>query len=82
MVTMGTLGASIHQCDGEMFFKTSGKALLSLLTKHPDDKCDFVEIAREALQRAVFLREPIKIHQRPPRYRDHLVSDLNCSILL
>lgn len=73
--------ATSIQC-GEIFFKTSGKALYSLLTKHPDDKSDFVEIAREALQRAVFLREPIKIHQRLPRYRGHLVSSLPCSIVL
>ncbi|XP_050293548.1 intermembrane lipid transfer protein VPS13C-like [Anthonomus grandis grandis] len=60
------------QCDGEMFFKTSGKALLSLITRHPDEKSDCVELAREALRRALILGEPIKIHQRVTRYKNVL----------
>ncbi|XP_066252577.1 intermembrane lipid transfer protein VPS13A-like [Euwallacea similis] len=59
-------------CDGEMFFKTSGKALISLITKHQDEKSDFVEIAKESLRRAFILGEPIKIHQRLTRYRSIL----------
>lgn len=61
------------QCDGEMFFKTSGKALFSLITRHPDDKADCVELAKEALRRALVLGEPIRIHQRLTRYRNVLV---------
>ncbi|KAH1005296.1 hypothetical protein HUJ04_006309 [Dendroctonus ponderosae] len=60
------------QCDGEMFFKTSGKALFSLITRHPDDKADCVELAKEALRRALVLGEPIRIHQRLTRYRNVL----------
>ncbi|CAH1961424.1 unnamed protein product [Acanthoscelides obtectus] len=59
----------IH-CDGEMFFRTTGKALVSLITRHPDEKSDSVEVAREALRRASLLGEPIKIHQRLTRYRN------------
>ncbi|KAL1509464.1 hypothetical protein ABEB36_004192 [Hypothenemus hampei] len=60
------------QCDGEMFFKTSGKALFSLITRHPDDKSDCVELVHEALRRALVLGEPIRIHQRLTRYRNVL----------
>ncbi|XP_030755861.1 vacuolar protein sorting-associated protein 13A-like [Sitophilus oryzae] len=60
------------QCDGEMFFKTTGKALYSLITRHPDEKSDCIELAREALKRASLLGEPIKIHQRLTRYRNIL----------
>lgn len=64
-------------CDGEMFFKTTGKALLSLITRHPDEKSDSVEVAREALRRASILGEPIKIHQRLARYcNKYLVINL------
>jgi hypothetical protein len=55
-------------CDGEMFFRTTGKALYSLITRHPDDKSDSVEVAREALRRASILGEPIRIQQRLTRY--------------
>ncbi|KAJ8960584.1 hypothetical protein NQ318_013873 [Aromia moschata] len=37
-------------CDGEMFFRTTGKALLSLITRHPDEKSDSVEVARGGLE--------------------------------
>lgn len=57
-------------CDGEMFFRTTGKALFSLITRHPDDKSDSVEVAREAIRRASILGEPIKVHQRVNRYRN------------
>ncbi|CAH1112949.1 unnamed protein product [Psylliodes chrysocephalus] len=57
-------------CDGEMFFRTTGKALQSLITRHPDEKSDSVEVAREALRRASILGEPIKIHQRLTRYKN------------
>ncbi|KAG5885876.1 hypothetical protein JTB14_019139 [Gonioctena quinquepunctata] len=57
-------------CDGEMFFRTTGKALQSLITRHPDDKSDSVEVAQEALRRASILGEPIKIHQRLTRYKN------------
>lgn len=64
-------------CDGEMFFRTTGKALQSLITRHPDEKSDSVEVAREALRRASILGEPIKIHQRLTRYKNkHLVRVL------
>ncbi|XP_044757951.1 vacuolar protein sorting-associated protein 13A-like [Coccinella septempunctata] len=56
--------------DGEMFFRTTGKVLLSLVTRHPDEKTDCVELAREALKRASILGEPIRIHQRLTRYRN------------
>lgn len=59
--------ASVH-CDGEMFFKGTGKALLSLITRHPDEKSDCVQVAMEALHRASILGEPIRIHQRLTRY--------------
>lgn len=64
------------QCDGEMFFKTSGKALFSLITRHPDDKADCVDLAKEALRRALILGEPIRIHQRLTRYTSFLVRYL------
>nr|XP_023015371.1 vacuolar protein sorting-associated protein 13C-like isoform X2 [Leptinotarsa decemlineata] len=57
-------------CDGEMFFRTTGKALQSLITRHPDEKSDSVEVAQEALRRASILGEPIKIHQRLTRYKN------------
>lgn len=61
--------------DGEMFFRTTGKALLSLITRHPDEKSDSVELAREALRRASILGEPIRVHQRLCRFRNqYLVS--------
>lgn len=56
--------------DGEMFFRTTGKALLSLITRHHDEKSDSVEVAREALRRASILGEPIKVHQRLSRFRN------------
>ncbi|KAK9875024.1 hypothetical protein WA026_005834 [Henosepilachna vigintioctopunctata] len=56
--------------DGEMFFRTTGKVLLSLVTRHPDEKTDCVELAKEALRRASILGEPIKIHQRLTRYKN------------
>lgn len=66
------------QCDGERFFKGTGKALLSLITRHPDEKSDSVQVAIEALKRAVILGEPITIHQRLTRYFNaHLVSQTN-----
>ncbi|RZC35875.1 vacuolar protein sorting-associated protein 13A-like, partial [Asbolus verrucosus] len=55
-------------CDGEMFFRTTGKALYSLITRHPDDKSDSVDVAKEALRRASILGEPIRIQQRLTRY--------------
>ncbi|EEZ98160.2 hypothetical protein TcasGA2_TC000586 [Tribolium castaneum] len=55
-------------CDGEMFFRTTGKALFSLMTRHPDEKSDSVEVAKEALRRASILGEPIRIQQRLTRY--------------
>lgn len=55
-------------CDGEMFFRTTGKALYSLITRHPDDKSNSVEVAKEALRRASILGEPIRIQQRLTRY--------------
>ncbi|XP_057653630.1 intermembrane lipid transfer protein VPS13A-like [Diorhabda carinulata] len=57
-------------CDGETFFRTTGKALQSLITRHPDEKSDSVEVAKEALRRASILGEPIKIHQRLPRFKN------------
>lgn len=64
--------------DGEMFFRTTGKALLSLITRHPDEKSDSVEVAREALRRASLLGEPIKVHQRLTRFRNkYLVCHAN-----
>lgn len=56
--------------DGEIFFRTTGRALLSLVTRHPDEKSDSVELAKEALRRASILGEPIRIHQRLARYRN------------
>ncbi|KAJ8959925.1 hypothetical protein NQ314_006127, partial [Rhamnusium bicolor] len=63
-------------CDGEMFFRTTGKALLSLITRHPDEKSDSVEVAREALRRASILGEPIKTHQRLTRYCNRYLNKL------
>ncbi|CAH1186159.1 unnamed protein product [Phyllotreta striolata] len=57
-------------CDGEMFFRTTGKALQSLITRHPDDKSDSVEVAKEALRRASILGEPIRMHLRLTRYKN------------
>ncbi|KAB0792527.1 hypothetical protein PPYR_14486 [Photinus pyralis] len=54
--------------DGEVFFRGTGKALFSLITRHPDDKSDNVQVAIEALRRACILGEPISIHQRLTRY--------------
>ncbi|XP_025830546.1 vacuolar protein sorting-associated protein 13C [Agrilus planipennis] len=54
--------------DGETFFKSTGKALLSLITRHPDDKSNSIVIATEALHRAALLNEPIHIQQRLTRY--------------
>ncbi|KAK5650330.1 hypothetical protein RI129_001359 [Pyrocoelia pectoralis] len=54
--------------DGEVFFRGTGKALFSLITRHPDDKSDNVQVAIEALRRAYILGEPICIHQRLTRY--------------
>lgn len=54
--------------DGEVFFRGTGKALFSLITRHPDDKSDNVQIAVEALRRASILGEPVRIHQRLTRY--------------
>ncbi|XP_060526445.1 intermembrane lipid transfer protein VPS13C-like isoform X2 [Cylas formicarius] len=62
------------QSDGEMFFKTTGKALFSLISRHPDEKTDHVELAREALRRASILGEPIRIHQRLTRYRNTILG--------
>lgn len=63
-----------------MFFRTTGKALLSLITRHPDEKSDSVEVAKEALRRASLLGEPIKIHRRLTRYcNKHLVSSYRCN---
>nr|XP_022904021.1 vacuolar protein sorting-associated protein 13C-like [Onthophagus taurus] len=56
------------QCDGEIFFKSTGKALHSLITRHPDDKSNCVQVAVEALRRAANLGEPVRIHQRLTRY--------------
>ncbi|XP_045467694.1 vacuolar protein sorting-associated protein 13C-like [Harmonia axyridis] len=66
-------GAGVNN-DGEMFFRTTGKVLLSLVTRHPDDKTDCVELAREALKRASILGEPIRIHQRLIRYRNRNIG--------
>lgn len=69
--------------DGEMFFRTTGKALLSLITRHPDEKSDSVEVASEALKRASILGEPIKIHQRLTRYQNkYLVSLQNLNMFI
>lgn len=38
------------------------------MTRHPDDKSNSVEVAMEALRRASILGEPVKIHQRLPRF--------------
>ncbi|KAF5301566.1 hypothetical protein FQR65_LT08871 [Abscondita terminalis] len=54
--------------DGEVFFRGTGKALFSLITRHPDDKSDNVQVAMEALRRACILGEPVRIHQRLTRY--------------
>ncbi|XP_017782614.1 PREDICTED: vacuolar protein sorting-associated protein 13A-like [Nicrophorus vespilloides] len=56
------------QTDGELFFRGTGKALISLVTRHPDEKSNSVHVAMEALKRASLLGEPIKIHQRLTRY--------------
>lgn len=62
------------QCDGERFFKGTGKALLSLITRHPDEKSDSVQVAIEAIKRASILGEPIKIHQRLTRYYNNYLG--------
>ncbi|KAK4883024.1 hypothetical protein RN001_006343 [Aquatica leii] len=54
--------------DGEVFFRGTGKALFSIITRHPDDKSDNVQVAMEALRRACILGEPVRIHQRLTRY--------------
>ncbi|KAF5273457.1 hypothetical protein FQA39_LY07474 [Lamprigera yunnana] len=54
--------------DGEVFFRGTGKALFSLITRHPDEKSDNVQVAIEALRRACILGEPVRIHQRLTRY--------------
>ncbi|KAK9681109.1 hypothetical protein QE152_g38565 [Popillia japonica] len=56
------------QCDGEIFFRGTGKALHSIITRHPDDRSNHVQVAIEALRRATILGEPVKIHQRLARY--------------
>ncbi|GJQ74448.1 hypothetical protein Trydic_g21318 [Trypoxylus dichotomus] len=56
------------QRDGEIFFRGTGKALHSLVTRHPDDGSNHVQVAIEALRRAAILGEPVKIHQRLTRY--------------
>lgn len=67
--------AGVHS-DGEMFFRTTGKALLSLLTRHPEEKSNSVKVAEEALRRAYILGEPIKIHQRLTRYTNKYLVNL------
>lgn len=62
-------------CDGEIFFRGTGKALQSIITRHPDENSNCVQIALEALRRAAILGEPVRIHQRLVRYcNNHLVS--------
>lgn len=55
-------------CNGELFFRGVGKALLSLITRQPDDKSNSVQVATEALRRASILGEPVRVHQRLTRY--------------
>lgn len=69
------------QCDGERFFKGTGKALLSLITRHPDEKSDSVQVAIEAIKRAVILGEPITIHQRLTRYYNSYLVIITRSLL-
>lgn len=63
-----------------MFFKGTGKALLSLITRHPDEKSDSVQVAMEALHRASILGEPIRIHQRLTRYCNSYLVNFNLFI--
>lgn len=58
---------AISGCNGELFFRGTGKALFSLITRHPDEKSNNVEVAIEALRRASLLGEPVKIYQRLTR---------------
>lgn len=75
LIAKGVNGTA--HCSGELFFRGVGKALLSLITRQPDDKSNSVQVAAEALRRASILGEPVRVHHRLARYSSrHFVSCL------